>query len=288
MPKSCPYCGKSDVKFSREHIVSRAVLKEAFGNPIKSISSGELLGGKTLIDVEPTTKSICRECNSALSPYDADAAEFAREILVHPSLIGVPIRLTQLRLNWLIKTHLNYLSITKSRLTRAHYPVSPDIYKSILRRVLIPRDLFGFGVETIEAREDNWDLDGDERLTYFRYTSVEFRSQRTVVSDLRLKSLWSYLVLPAGDYWLFRGRLKNTVEEMKQIRIDPQWIEVATVLGRVAFTRTRKRAQLPRAGKTTISSARRSLKSSAKTATRHCLRLQTPPRRSKRARRLKP
>ena len=57
MVKSCPYCRRSAVKFSNEHIVSKSVLKEAFGDPIKSISSGSLLGGKTLIDVEPTTKA---------------------------------------------------------------------------------------------------------------------------------------------------------------------------------------------------------------------------------------
>lgn len=230
MVKKCPYCRRSAVKFSNEHIVSKSVLKEAFGDPIKSISSGSLLGGKPLIDVEPTTKSICRDCNSDLSPYDADAAAFAREILAHPSLIGVPVPLTQLRLNWLIKTHLNYLSITKSKLSRTRYPIHADIYNCLIRQTAVATDLFGIGVETIEATEDNWNIDGKNRLHYFRYKSVEFRAQRTIVSDFRMKAFWSYLVLPAdSDYWFFEGRLKATIAEMKQLTIDPQWIDVSKI-----------------------------------------------------------
>jgi hypothetical protein len=214
MAKICPYCRRSDVNFSREHIISKSMLIQAFGNPIQSISTGSLLGGKTLIDLEPTTKSTCRDCNSALSPYDADAAAFGKEVFCHPSLIGIPLHFSQLRLNWLIKTHLNYPSITRSRLTNAHYPVHPDIYKSLIQQVPAPPNLYGFGLETIEATEDNWDLSGKDRLHYFAYKSVEFRAQRTVVSDLRLKALWSYFVIPANnDYWLFEGRFRNTIGE---------------------------------------------------------------------------
>jgi hypothetical protein len=232
MPKTCPYCRRSGVKFSREHLISRSVLIEAFGDPISSITSGSLFGGKTLVDAEPTTKNVCRDCNSDLSPYDDEAALFAREIFHHASLIGVSINLNLLRLNWILKTHLNYLSITKSQLTNVTYPLHSDIHGSIISQKPVPHDLYRLGIETIEASPDHWGIaeEGKTRLHYFRYISVEFRAQRTIVSDLRLKSFWSYLILPAdNDYWLFKGRAAATIAEMKNLSFDPQWLNVINI-----------------------------------------------------------
>jgi hypothetical protein len=75
----CVYCGGNGC--SREHVFSSCVLKTIFGDPIRN--TYKLPSGKVLLDHESTIKDVCRNCNSALSPYDTAGKEFIVELNNH-------------------------------------------------------------------------------------------------------------------------------------------------------------------------------------------------------------
>ncbi|MCW2284920.1 hypothetical protein M2323_002726 [Rhodoblastus acidophilus] len=227
--KRCPYCGETKVKFSKEHIISASVLRRVFGTPVKNIVGGELFGGRNLIDNEPTSKHVCKDCNSSLSPYDTEAAIFVGEICAHHNLIGRSVSFNLNRMNWLMKTHLNCLQITKSIRTGDRYHFSEEIYRSILNRERVNSDLYALGLEGLETDARNWNIDDMKNVSFFHYRSVEFIDQNVLVSDFRIKSLHTFIFLPINnEYLFFKERVASTLKEMRnEVGIKPELVTPA-------------------------------------------------------------
>jgi hypothetical protein len=96
------------VPLSREHIISAVVFREVFGDPVRNVVSGEFLfGGKSLIDLEPTIRDVCKHCKARLSPYDAAGVDFARQFIPISDPTGLHIKFNREAIGWLITADLN-------------------------------------------------------------------------------------------------------------------------------------------------------------------------------------
>jgi hypothetical protein len=216
MAKICPYCTKSGVKFSGEHFISAAVLREVFGNPVKNSVSADHLRGKVLMNYEPTSNHVCRLCNSKLAPCDSAGVELIKQIFSHASVAGISIDLQVLRLNWLIKTHFNHLVATRLK-TNAEYANYSRIFDGLISLKPVSTDLYALCLEALDTDESYYDGTRKESVGYFNYRSVDFISQQTIVSSFRVKSLSTYIILPMNsDYFLFDERVAATIGDMRQ------------------------------------------------------------------------
>ncbi|NOJ47832.1 hypothetical protein [Bradyrhizobium archetypum] len=222
MAKTCPYCTKSDVKFSGEHIISAAVLREVFGNPVKNNVSADHLRGKVLKNYEPTSNHVCRTCNSKLAPCDSAGVDLIKQIFSHASVANIGIDLRALRLNWLIKTHLNHMVATRPK-TKAEYTSYSRIFDGLINLQPVSTDLYALCLEAFDTDESYYDGTRKEGIGYFNYRSVDFAHTQTIVSSFRIKSLSTYIILPMNsDYGLFGERVAATIGEMRQdFKITP-------------------------------------------------------------------
>lgn len=215
--KTCPYCSRTNVKFSREHIISSTVLREVFGNPVKNRVSGELFGKTSVLDNEPTSKHVCKDCNSKLSPCDTAGRDLVLQIMSRASVANTSVDFPTLRLNWLIKTHLNFLIVTRPQ-TKSNYVNLQGLFDSLIDLKPVPRHLYALCLEALDTDASYFDGTRKEGVGYFHYRSVDFLSQQTIVSTLRIKSLTTYLVLPlSANYWGFPARVDDTLDEMRRV-----------------------------------------------------------------------
>lgn len=216
MAKICPYCTKGDVKFSAEHIISAAVLRQVFGEPVKNNVSADNMLGKVLKNYEPTSKHICTTCNNNLSPCDVAGVDLIQQVFSHPSIAGRSVDLPTLRLNWLIKTHLNHLVATRPR-TKDEYANYRGIFDTLINLKPVSTELYTLLLEGFETDESYYDGTRNEGIGYFNYRSVDFVDRQTIVSSFRMKSLSTYLILPANsDHLSFEERAAGTIDDMDQ------------------------------------------------------------------------
>ena len=62
-----------------------------------------------------------------------------------------------------------------------------------------------------------WDGDDPRHIPWFQYRSVRMRSQRIIISDFRIKTLVTWLIVPSeGDYRRFDERVWSVLEEVKR------------------------------------------------------------------------
>jgi len=191
----------------------------AFGNPIQNQT--KTVQGKKLLDHESLIKDVCAQCNNvALSPYDAAGKEFVAEVetLIDPTLKW--FSLDQFRLGWLIKTHLNCIRTVPNVETKKHYSIDPRIYVALRDQKVIPLECIALFVEGIQGKPGYfWGRSDDvkHRIQYFGFKSVEFRRQKILCSDLKIKCLNTFLFLPADmNYEGFPQRVIETEEEMRR------------------------------------------------------------------------
>jgi hypothetical protein len=215
---------------SREHIISAAVLKEVFGDPIRNVISGEFLGSKFLTDQEPTVKDVCDDCNNLrLSPYDAAAVELIRQLIPSNDPTGVRVKFSREIVGWLIKTHLNYFRVIKDRETNDVYAVDQAIKDALIQHRNVPASRYRLLIEGWIGEIYFWDANDPRHIPWFGYRSVRMQSQRIVISDFRMKTLTTWFVVPSnGDYRDFDKRVWSALDELKRDRgfqlqmIDPK------------------------------------------------------------------
>ena len=62
-----------------------------------------------------------------------------------------------------------------------------------------------------------WDASDSRHIPWFNYRSIRMRSQRIVISDLRIKTLVTWLIVPSdGDYRQFNERVWSALAEVKR------------------------------------------------------------------------
>jgi hypothetical protein len=133
---------------SREHVISAAVFREVFGDPVRNVIRGEFLGDKFLIDQEPTVRDVCEDCNSVrLSPYDAAGVNFIRQLIPSSDPTGMSIKIDREALGWLLKTHLNYFRVIKERETRVSYVVDQSIKDALIQHRRVPINRYRLMIE---------------------------------------------------------------------------------------------------------------------------------------------
>jgi hypothetical protein len=143
---------------TREHVISAAVLREVFGDPVRNVISGEFLAGKFLCDQEPAVRDVCEECNNVrLSHYDSAGVDFVRQLIPKNDPTGMRIRIHRETLGWLLKTHLNYFRVIKDRETKASYVVDQSIKDALIQHRPIPVKRYRILVEGWIGEDYFWD-----------------------------------------------------------------------------------------------------------------------------------
>lgn len=202
-------------KMSREHVISKSALISAFGNPIRSSSSGEFLNYKKLLNHEQTVKDVCVTCNSSLSQYDIAGAALVSELDLFYDPNGKTLSFTENTLGWLIKTHLNHLRIIRDSETNEIYQINDEIKSCLINKYSLPKEKFKFLYDGWEGAHYFWDAEHPKRLSYFGYRSVRFKRQKIILSDFRIKTLHTWLILPYdNDYNDFDSRVESVLNEL--------------------------------------------------------------------------
>lgn len=226
----CVYCNKhiAPNDKSGEHVISKSVLKLGLGNKIDNITSSSLFKKRTICAYQHKIYDVCARCNNRLSPYDNAGKEFASEANNYFNASNVLLRINILKLGWLIKTHLNFIRSFPDKKTGAYYPINGNFYNAIIGRYSVEPSLFSLLIEGMEGKQYYWDENDPRRIQYFKYKHVLFPKQRIVVSDLRLKAINTYLLLPSdNNYDNFSIRSKSTRVDMKiEYNKNPDEVDV--------------------------------------------------------------
>lgn len=201
---------------TKEHIISKNVLKKSFGDKIKNITT--LPNRKTLIDFEHMIKDVCSECNNnKLTKYDISGGEFTNYLINNTNKKDIPF--SNEILCWLLKTHLNSLRTIKDKETGQYYDISQKIKDYIIYPNKNDKALkyFKFYVELWEDNGKNWNEDSSEKIQFFSYTSVRFFKQDIILSELRIRQLSTIILLPYKlNLRNFNTRCNSVIEEINK------------------------------------------------------------------------
>jgi hypothetical protein len=192
-------------------------LREVFGDPIRNVISGEYLENRLLTDQQPAVRDVCTNCNNGLSPYDAAGVSLIKQVMPNHDPSGLRISVSREVLGWLIKTHLNYFRVIPDRETRENYIVDQAIKDSLIQHRSVPVSRYRLMIEGWIGESHFWDSDDARQIPWFGYRSVRMRSQRIVISDFRIKTLVTWLIVPSdGDYRRFNERVWLALEDVKR------------------------------------------------------------------------
>lgn len=228
--RRCVYCGSKDKKFTREHVVSKSVLKVIFGEDIENVALlPKSLGGRHIIDHELQIRDVCLDCNPALSRYDVVGVKLARAIRPHHDATGQSIPFSQDTLGWLIKTHLNEMRATPDE-TFAQPRAKTAIYRALRNYAQVPLDWYRFYVEGWQGEKSWWTKDSPRSLPWLSYKGVHDADTQVYISNLRMAWLDTFLLLPMdGSYRRFKARCEETRENAAQLGFDWQWVNTTRV-----------------------------------------------------------
>ena len=226
----CTYCQKHippDEK-SGEHVISKSVLKVGLGNKIDNITSSSLFKKRTIYAYQHKIYDVCARCNNRLSPYDNAGKTFASEVNNYFDTSNVQLHIDKMKLGWLIKTHLNFIRSFPDKNSGLYYPINSHFFTALIQQLSIDSALYYLLIEGMKVSRYYWDENDPRRIQYFRYKHVLFPKQRIVVSDLRLKAINTYLLLPSdNNYDNFSIRSKSTRVDMKiGYNKDPDEVDV--------------------------------------------------------------
>lgn len=219
---------------TKEHVISASVLRAVFGKPIRNVVSGDFLGTKSLVDHEPVVRDVCERCNNeALSPYDEAGLKLIRLLLEGHDPTGLRIPLSRNILGWLVKTHLNYIRVIKDCETNEIYPIAQEIKSGLIQHTELPTSLFRLLIEGWVGEPYFWDADDSRHVPWFNYRSVRFVSQRIVISDLRLKTLTTWILIPSdSNYDSFDSRVDSVLNEVRRdLGFQLQPVDVNEAIG---------------------------------------------------------
>lgn len=247
--RRCVYCGSEEKKLTREHIVSKSVLKAIFGPDIENTARLPIgRGGQFLFDYEPQVRDVCGECNHALSPYDVAGVELAHAIRPYHDATGRTIPLTQDTLGWLLKTHLNEMRATPDE-NFAQPRAKSSIYRALLKHNQVSLNWYRLYVEGWEGDSGWWTKDSPRSIEYLSYKGLQDAATTIYISNFRLAWLDTFLLLPMdGNYREFKARCDETQRHAAQYEFSWQRVDAANLPqnGRLAITNIVPRASVER------------------------------------------
>ena len=217
MRQKCFY-NQSDCsdQMTREHVVSRSVLKVAFGDPIRNFVSGGPVGNKQLVDHEAVIKDVCAKCNNGkLTDYDTAGAAFVDAIARSGKGDDV-FPFSQAIFGWLLKTHFNYFRMIRDAARDEAYIVPQPMKDALVQRRLPPPEMYRLHIETFDPEPSYFDAEHPQHINWIGYRSVRLLRQGVVVSDLRLKHLTTWLIVPANGKLRRCGqRSRDAIDELR-------------------------------------------------------------------------
>ena len=162
--RRCPYCGSQEKKLTKEHVISRSVLKVAFGENIENVVRQPVgMGGQILFDHETQIKDVCRDCNSALSPYDVAGVELMKAIYPHHDATGLTVPFSRNILAWLLKTHLNEMRITPND-GFVQPRAKSAIYRALLKYDAVSPSWYRLYIEGWQGDKAWWEKDSPKSI----------------------------------------------------------------------------------------------------------------------------
>lgn len=230
---NCVYClGKNSNKLSREHIISRAVLEVVFGKENRNITRFDFVGNIRLLDHEHIIKDVCDYCNGKLlSPYDKAGVLLVKEIDSFYDATGKTLNIQFDSIGWLIKTHLNFIRLIPEKNTKKHYPIKLKIYKSLIEKNNKMFKLFNFYIEGWKGEEYFWNKYDLKNIPYFSYKHVYYPNQKVLVSNFRIKSFDTFLLIPSNaNYDNFEFRKELTLKAMNERGFNLQEVIMPKVI----------------------------------------------------------
>lgn len=214
--ESCFYNTKNcHSKITREHVISKTVLQECFGEENSNFVTADIFGDKVLFNHEQTVKDVCKTCNETLSPYDIAGQKLLKHIIAW-SAGPLDLPINNESLNWLIKTHLNFFRVIRDSESNSAYPIKQKIKNALINGRRVPSELYELLVEEWENSGGFWDVNSPDKISFFQYRSIRFRGQHIVLSNLRLRNLNTLLMLPSNkEYKNFPSRVRSCLDEIK-------------------------------------------------------------------------
>lgn len=227
----CVYCQKEKAS-SREHVISETVLKIVFGDVVRNTTTSSVFNNKTLTDYQHKILDVCSDCNSSLSPYDVAGGKLVSDINKFYDASFAKIKIDSIKLGWLIKTHLNLIRLSPDKRTGLHFQICQDIYTSLIKKSQIDTPLYVLAIDGYQGKEYFWDENDSKHIQYFSHKSVTFPDQEILVSNFRIKSIDTFLLLPTNnDYDNFANRCKSVRVDMKNgYDINPSEVDIKQTL----------------------------------------------------------
>jgi hypothetical protein len=200
-------------KLSAEHVISASALRAAFGDPIRNVAGAELFGGKKFLDHEQVIKDVCQKCNSKLSPLDVEGSRLVQH-LTGDDPTGLRLPINREAIGWILKTHFNFIRLIKDRETGDAYPIHPALRDALVTNAALPTHLFTLCLEGMIGDNYFWDASDARRIPWFHYRSVRFLNQEIVLSEFRMKTLTTWLLLPSSaNYVSYLDRVGSVLKE---------------------------------------------------------------------------
>lgn len=202
---------------TKEHVISKSVLKVAFGQNIENlVRQPPGLGGRVLLNEEIQIRDVCGECNTALIPYDVAGVELMQAIYPYYNATGRSVPFSGDTLGWLLKTHLNQMRVTPNE-KFVQPQAKSAIYRALLRRDQVSLGLYRLYVEGWEGDRVWWEKDSPKSIQYFAYKGVHDQETAIYISNFRIVWLDTFLFLPMnGNYRNFLDRCDKTQQHLAE------------------------------------------------------------------------
>ena len=114
------------------------------------------------------------------------------------------------------RTGSNHLVAIRPR-TKDEYDNYIGIFDSLIKLKPVSTELYALCLEGFDTDESYCDGSRKEGIGYFNYRSVDFAHRQTIVSTLRMKSLSTFIILPANsDYGSFEERVTATIGDIRE------------------------------------------------------------------------
>ena len=169
----------------------KALLSDSKGK-IRNIVKSNYYG--PLFDTVQKVNDVCNLCNNGRLNFDQEGLLLANQLVNLSSFGGIELKINHRTVLWLIKTHLNYLRISKDNNFGKPFIINEKILSALYNDNFNEVQLFLF-IQGMNGKISFWDLNNNkERMTMFQYKSLTTIPNNLVFSRFRIKCLDTLVV----------------------------------------------------------------------------------------------
>lgn len=239
--KQCAYCDKTSVKFTSEHVISKAFIDRYY-----KIGIGYAKAYNKYTENYLTINDVCQKCNnetlSLLDNYFLDfyQTNIPQESISKDSILNITYNFNKLS-RWLLKTLYNserkhsYGEVPKKLARYRHYILGKD-HRIKLFKIYIEL-IQDVPTEEIDKYNEDKSIIAPKKLTFLRMGSIVFGDQlHTGVKDLikhftSSNFVFHIFILDPGQHSMaiFNATLKKYIERSKigsLVYVDPSKTKV--------------------------------------------------------------